>query len=80
MPDRSAFELHRAAREQLLNRALKSMIGALRDVREGDRDELLCLARQRAVREPFWLKAWNTSWMSGASRLRMSDNSRDGEG
>jgi hypothetical protein len=56
------------------------MIGALRDVREGDRDELLCLARQRAVREPFWLKAWNTSWMSGASRLRMSDNSRDGEG
>jgi hypothetical protein len=26
-------------------------VGALRDVRDGDRDELLCLARKSAVRE-----------------------------
>jgi hypothetical protein len=79
-PDRFHQLLARGARTQgRLGMALDA-IGALRDVRDGDRDELLCLARKGAVREHLWLKAWNASWMSGASRLRMSDNSRDGAG
>ena len=50
-PDRFHQLLARGARTQGRLGVALNAIGALRDMRDGDRDELLCLARKGAVRE-----------------------------
>src|SRR3954454_12506477 len=40
----------------------------------------LVLAGSAPSANTFWLNAWKASWVSGASRLRVSDRSREGRG
>jgi hypothetical protein len=55
-------------------------VGALRDMGDGDGDQLLCLDRQCAIREYLLADAWKASSISGASRLRVSDKAREAGG
>src|SRR3954451_2469319 len=40
----------------------------------------LVLAGSAPSANTFWLNVWKASWTSGASRLRVSDRSREGRG